>query len=57
VIVTYQRTSAASRRVAAKLGPMELVGRLDARGLFDHLELTANRTTTVFERVLLRGKI
>jgi hypothetical protein len=49
--------SAAPRRVVAKLGPMELVGRLDARGLFDHVELTANRTTTVFDRVLLRGKI
>jgi hypothetical protein len=57
VTVTYQRMPAAPRRVVAKLGPMELVGRLDARGLFDHVELTANRTTTVFDRVLLRGKI
>jgi hypothetical protein len=57
VTVTYQRTSLAPRRVVAKLGPTELVGRLDARGLFDHVELTANRTTTVFDRVLLRGRI
>jgi hypothetical protein len=57
VTVTYQRMSAAPRRVVAKLGPAELVGRLDARGLFDHVELTANRTTTVFDRVLQRGKI
>jgi hypothetical protein len=58
VTVTYQRTSSAPRRVVARLGPMALVARLDARGLFDHVELTtANRTTTVFDRVLLRGAI
>jgi hypothetical protein len=57
VTVTYQRLPEGPRRVAAKLGPAELVGRLDARGLFDHLELTANRTTTVFDRVLSRGEI
>jgi hypothetical protein len=57
VTVTYQRMSSTPPRVAARLGPMELVGRLDARGLFDHVELTANRTTTVFDRVLLRETI